>query len=167
MEERRGVPADRSHDIARLAGAFAAQQPDERAPAERMAALNGDSRTHHVTMDGFRLPEAPDVQASVTRLARTLGPWGSEVESGDDDMVGQVPGLVRIAAVDTAAWPGLRSTPATPGTDGGHAARAAAEAAFEGRAALAEAVVLFRDRIQRVVEGPAPGDDLPSPEPFD
>jgi len=44
--ERRGSPADRSHDIARLAAAFAAHRPDEGALAERMAVPNGSSRVH-------------------------------------------------------------------------------------------------------------------------
>ena len=165
--ERRGVPADRTHDIARLAGAFAAQRPGEGALAERMADLNGGSRAHHMTMYEFQPAEVPDVQASVRRLVGTLDLWVSEVEAEDADMAGQVPGLARIAAVDMSAWPDLVSTPVKHKPDQGHAAQAAAEAALAARPALAGAIASFRDRMRRVTEIPAPGEDLPSPSPFD
>ena len=158
--ERRGVPADRSHDIARLAAAFAAQRPDEGALAERMAALNGSSRVHHVTMYEFR---PPDVQAAVARLGGTLDVWVSEIEKQDDDMAGQIPDLARDAAFDMVAWPDLTSTPVLPKADDGNPAQAAAEAALSGRAGLAEAIASFRDRLRRVVDGPpdsTPSDDM-------
>ena len=165
--ERRGVSADRTHDVAKLASAFAMQRPDERALAERMADLNGDSRTHHMTMYDFRLPEATDVQACVRRLAGTLDLWVSEVETEDGNMARQVPGLVRIAAGDMAAWPGLMNTQVTPKTDQGHAAQTSAEAALALRPELAEAIAAIRDRIRQVIEGPEPGEVRPGPSPSD
>ncbi len=150
--ERRGVPADRSHDIAGLAAEFAAQRPNEHALARRMAALNGDSRGHHVAMYEFRPPAVPDVEAAIRRLAGTLDLWASEIEPGTDGMAAQLPGLARIAADQAAAWPSLLSSQVKPKTDEGHPAQAAVEAALEGRRALADAIASFRDGMQRVVD---------------
>ncbi len=159
--ERRGVAADRSHDIARLASAFAAQRPNENALAQEMAALNGDSRSHHTARYRFRPPEVPDARAAVKRLAGTLDLWASEVETGADSMTAQQPALARFAADQAAAWPDLVGVWVQPKADDGHPAQAAAEAALEGRPPLAEAIASFRDRMRRVLEGAAPGDDLP------
>ena len=150
--ERRGVPADRSHDIAGLAAEFAAQRPNEHALAQRMAALNGDSRGHHVAMHEFRPPVVPDVEAAVGRLAGTLDLWASEIEPGTDGMAAQLSGLAHIAADQAAAWPGQLSAQVKPKTDEGHPTQAAVEAALEGRPVLAEAIASFRDRMQRVVD---------------
>jgi len=149
--ERRGVPADLSHDIARLAGAFAVQRPDESALAERMAALNGGSRTDHMAMYRFSPPDVSHVQAAVARLAGILDLWAFEIEQRDDDMAGHIPELARVAEFDMAAWPDHISSPVTPKTDEGHPARAAAEAALEGRPALADAVASFRDRMRGLI----------------
>ena len=130
-----------------------------------MAALNGDSRAHHMTMYEFRPPEVPDVKASVGRLAGTLDLWVLEVETGEDDVAGQVPGLVRIAAVDMAAWHGLVCTPVTPKPDDGHAAQASGEAVLALRPQFAEAIAAFQDRIRRVIEGPQPGEERPDSSP--
>ena len=165
--ERRGVAADRSHDIAGLAAGFGAQRPDESALAQRMAALNGDSRAHHTAMYEFQPPEPPDVRAALRRVAGTLDLWASEIEKRDDRMAGQVTGLARIAAIDMAVWPNHIGTPVTPKADEGHPAQPAAEAALEGRAELGEAIVSFRDRMGRVVDGRAPGEDPSSPPPSD
>ena len=155
--ERRGMPADRSHDIARLASEFAAERPDQGALAERMAALNGDSRAHHVAMHDFRAPEAADVRAAFGRLAGTLDLWASEIETttGRDGMAAQLAGLARFADDRAGIWPDLARAPVLPKGDDGHPAQAAAEAAFEGRMQLVEAIASFRCRMQRVVEGPA------------
>ena len=59
------------------------------------------------------------------------------------------------------------SKPVTPRPDDGHPAQSAAEAVLVGRTELAEAIASFRERVRRVIDGPAPGDDLPSPTPFD
>ena len=151
--ERRGVPADHSHDITRLAGAFAAQRPGEGALAERMAALNGTSRKDHMAMYRFSPPDVPDVQAAVSRLAGTLDLWSLEIERRDDGMAGQIPELARVAAFDMAAWPDHIGTPVIPKTDEGHPSRAAAQAALEGRSALADAVALFQDRVRGLTDG--------------
>ncbi len=151
--ERRGVPADLSHDIARLAGAFAAQRPEESELAERMAALNGTSRTDHMAMYRFSPPDVADVQAAVMRLAGTLDLWAFEIEEREDGMAGQIPELARVAAFDMAAWSDHVSTPVTPKADESHPARAAAEAALEGRAILADAVASFRDRMRGLTGG--------------
>ena len=101
--ERRGVPADRSHDSAGLAAEFGAQRPNDSVLAQRMAALNGDSRGHHMAMYEFRPPAVPNVEAAIRRLAGTLGLWASEIEPGTDGMAAQLPGLAEIA-VDQAAY---------------------------------------------------------------
>ena len=165
--ERRGVPADRSHDIAQLAGAFCAQRPEEGALAERMAALNGGSRTHHVAMYEFRPPGAADVQAALARLAATLDLLASEIETRDDTMAGQIPGLARDATDQARTWSDLVSSPVTPRPDEGHPAQAAVEAALAGRSALARAVTSFRGQVQRLVEAAGPDDDPAHPPPFD
>ena len=165
--ERRGVPADRSHDIAGLAVEFGARRPDESALAAQMAALNGHSRAHRAAMHRFQPPEAPEARAAVERLAATLALWASEVEKRNDAMAEQIHEPVRAAAFYMAAWPDLMSTPVTPRPDDGHLAQAAAEAVLAGRADLAEAIASFRDRIRRVLDDPAAGDDLPSPSPLD
>ena len=156
--ERRGVAADLSHDIAQLADAFAAQRPDESALAERMAALNGGSRRDHMAMYRFSPPDVPDVQAAVVRLAGTLDLLAFEIEERHDGMARQIPELARVAAFDMAAWPDHVSTPVTPKSDVGHPARAAAEAALEGRPTLAEAIASFRDRIRGLIDGENPLD---------
>ena len=165
--ERRGVPADRSDDIAGLAAAFVAQRPDERALAQQMAALNGDSRAHHTAMYRFRPPEEQEARAAVERLAATLALWASEIEKRNDAVAAQFHEPARAAAFYMAAWPDLMSKPVTPRPDDGHPAQSAAEAVLKGRSELAEAIASFRDRVRRVIDGPAPGDDLPSPTPFD
>ena len=165
--ERRGVPADRSHDIAELAGALAAQRPDESALAERMASLNGESRVHHIAMYEFQPPEAPDVIAAIRRLAGTLDLWASEVEKTGDEMGAHVGRLVNSGVDRSGTWPGLVRAPVTPKMDEDEAAQASVEAALEGRPRLAEAIASFRDRMQRALEGPAPSEDLRSPSPFD
>ena len=165
--ERRGVAADRSHDIAWLAGAFAAQRPDESTLAQRMVALNGTSRAHRTARYRFRPPEVPEARAAVERLAGTLDLWASEVETAGSGMTVQQPALARFAADQAAAWPGLVRAAVIPKADDGHPAQAAAEAALDGRAALAEVIASFRDRMRRVLDGSTPADDLPSPSPFD
>ena len=157
--ERRGVPADRSHDSAQLAGAFAAQRPEEGALAERMAALNGGSRAHHVAMYEFRPPHAAEVRAALARLAGTLDLLASEIEIRDDGMAGQIAGLARDGAGQAQAWSDLVNSPVAPRPDEGHPAQAAVEAALAGRPALAGAIASFRGRVQRVADGPAPGDE--------
>ena len=146
--ERRGVPADLSPGITRLAGAFAAQWPDESALAERMAALNGTSRNDHMAMYRFSPPDVADVQAAVARLVGTLDLRAFEIETREDGMAGQISELARVAAFDMAAWSDHISTPVTPKADEGHPARAVAEAALEGRPILAGAVASFRDRMR-------------------
>ena len=152
--ERRGVPADRSNDIAGLAAAFAAHRQDEAALAERMAALNGGGRAHHVAMYEFRPPEAADVKAALTRLAAMIDLWVSEIELRNDIMTAHIPGLARFAASQVNAWSGWLRTPVKPRPNEPGLGQAAAEAALAGRPALAEAVALFRDRVQRVVDDP-------------
>ena len=165
--ERRGVPADRSHDIAELASQFAAERPDQTALAQRMAALNGESRAHHMAMYDFQPPEAPDVTGAVRRLGGTLDLWASEIETADDGMAAQLTGLARFAADRASTWPDLVCVQVQPKAEDSHPAQIAAEAALEGRAELAEAIASFRDRIRRVLEGPAPGEDQPSLSPVD
>ena len=165
--ERRGVPADRSHDIAGLAARFAAERPGQSALARQMAALNGRSRPHHTAMYEFQLPEPSDVRTAVRRLGGTLDLWASEIERADDDMAPELTALVRFAAHRAGTWPAFVDVRAQPKADVGHPAQAAAETALEGRPVLAEAIASFRDRIQHALEGSAPGDDLPSPSPFD
>ncbi len=164
--ERRGVPADRTHDIAGLAAEFGAQRPDESELAQRMTALNGHSRKHHTAMYRFQPPGAAEMEAAIVRLAATLDLWASEIEKRDDGMAGQVPELARTAAFDMAAWPGLLSSPVSPVPTGGGTAQAAAEAVLAGRPLLADAVASFQDGIRRVMDD-EPVDDLPSPTPFD
>ena len=156
--ERRGVSADRSHDVARLADAFAAQRPDEGILAERMAALNGGSRTDHMAMYRFSPPDVRDIQAAVMRLAGTLDLLALEIEQRNDGMAGQIPELAQVAASGLAAWPGHISTPVTPKADDGHPARDAVEAALEGRPVLADAVVEFRDRMRGLSDEENPPD---------
>ena len=165
--ERRGVPANRSHDIAGLAARFAAERPGQSALAQRMAALNGTSRPHHVAMYEFRLPEPPDVRTAVRHLGGTLDLWASEIETADDDMAAQMAGLARLAADRAGTWPDFVDVRAQPKTDVGHPAQAVAEAALEGRSLLAEAITSFRDRIRHVLDDPVPEGDLPSASPFD
>ena len=165
--ERRGVPADRSHDIAGLAARFATERPGQTALAQRMAALNGKSRPHHMAMYEFRLPEPSGVRTAVRRLGGTLDLWASEIETADDDMAAQLTGLARSAADRAGRWPDFVNVRTEPKTDVGNPAQAAAEAALDCQPVLAEAIASFRDRVQRALEVPAPGEDLPSPSPFD
>ncbi len=166
MKRREGA-ADRSHDSGGLTTGFGAQRQDESTLAQRMAALNGDSRAHHAGMYELRPPLVPDVRAAVRRVAGTLDHWAFEIRERNDAMAGKIAGLARVAAIDMAAWPGLTSTPVTPRTDEGHPARTAAEAALEVPAELPEAIASFRDCMEQVSEGPAPGEDLPSLSPGD
>jgi len=163
--ERRGVPADRSHDLASLADALAAQRPDESIVAKQLAALNGDSRAHHTAMDEFRPPEAPDVTTAVRRLAASIDLWASEIETAGDAMTAQMEGLARTAADRAEPWPRLVGASLTPRTDDDRAAQAAA--ALASRPELAAAIASFRDRMRRVLEERAPGEDLPAPSLFD
>ena len=155
--ERRGVPADRSHDIAELAAEFGAQRPDETALAERIAALDGLSRRHHVEIYQFRPPDVSDVKTAVRRLLGTLDLWASEIETGDDDMAGQQAGLARMAAGQGAAWSDRVCAPVKARPDEASPARAAGEAVLAARSALTEALTSFRARMRRVVDGPAAG----------
>jgi len=82
-------------------------------------------------------------------------------------MAAQLAGLAPFADDRAGMWPDLARAPVLPKGDDGHPARAAAEAAFEGRMAIVEAIASFRSRMQRVVEGPAQGNDLSNPSPFD
>ena len=152
--ERRGVPADRSHDIAGLAADFVTQRPGEGELVKRMAVLNGGSRAHHVAMYEFQPPDPADVQAALARLAGTLELLASEIETQDDGMAGQSPDLARDAGGRAGTWPGLMSTPVTPKPDDGHPVQTAAEAVLEGRPALTGAIASFLGRIRRVAHGP-------------
>ena len=165
--ERRGMPADRSHDIARLAVEFGARRPDESALGQRMAALNGESRAHHIAMYEFQPPEGPDVRAAIRRLAGTLDLWASEVETTGDEMAAHLDRLVQSGADRAGTWTGLVSAPINPKTDEDQAAQASVEAALTLRPDLAEAIASFRNRMRRVLDGPALADDQPSPSPFD
>ena len=149
--ERRGVPADRSHDVAGLAAAFAAQRQDQSALAERMAALNGGSRAHHMAMYEFRSPDVAEVKGALTRLAGTIDLWASEIERRNDGMTAHIAELARFATGQVNAWLGLLRAPVTPRPDEPGLGQAAAEAALAGRPALAEAAVSFRERVQRVM----------------
>ncbi len=152
--ERRGVPADRSHDIAKLAAEFAAQRPDETALAERIAALDGVSRRHHVEIYQFRPPGVSDVRAAVRRLLGTLDLWASEIETGDDDMAGRQAVLARMAAKLGAAWSDRVCAPIAAKPDEAGPAQAAGEAVLADRPALADAIASCRDRMLRVADGP-------------
>jgi len=120
-----------------------------------------------MAMYEFRTPEPPDVRTAVRRLGGTLDLWASGIETADDDMAAQLTGLALFAADRNGTWPDLVDMRVQPEADVGHPAQAAVEAALEGRPALAEAIASFRDRIRQAAEGPAPGEDLPSPSPFD
>ncbi|GEM_PF-3461697 len=152
--ERRGLPADRSHDVAELAAEFGAQRPGETELVERIAALNGASRRHHVEMYRFRPPDVSNVKAAVRRLLGTLDLWASVVETGDDDMVGQQAGLARMAARQGVSWSDRACAPVRPKSDEAGPAQAAGEAALADRSALTDAIALFRDRMRRVLDGP-------------
>ena len=91
--ERRGVAADRTHDIAALTAHFSAQRPDQTRLAQQMAALNGGTRMHPTAMYEFQPPPAPHVQAAITRLTRTLNLWANELDTTDNTMAGQIPRL--------------------------------------------------------------------------
>ena len=147
--ERRGVPADHGHDIAELAGVFAARRADEGALAERMAALNGSSRPHHVAMDQFPPPTVAEAEAALARIAGTLDLLASEIEMRKDAMAGQITDLARDAADGSEAWPDLVTTPVAPKRDEDHPARTVAEAALSGRPALNSAIASFQGRMRR------------------
>ena len=130
--ERRGGPADRSHDIAQVEGAFCAYQLEEGALTERMVAMNGGSRTHHVAMYEFRPPGVADVQSALAQLTGTLDFLTSEVETRNDGAARQITVVVRDG--DRAkTWSELVSPPVWPKPSEGHPAQAAAEAALAGR----------------------------------
>ena len=162
-----GVPADRGHDIARLAADFVEQRPGESALAERMTALNGTTRRDHVAMYLFSPPGVADVQAALERLAGTLGLLASEIEAQADDMAGQIPGLARFAAGRAGMWLDLLHTPVAPRADEGDPAQLAAETALAGRSALAGAITSFQGRMRRLVEAARPVDDPPDKTPSD
>ncbi len=153
--ERRGVSADRSHDIAELAAEFGARRPEESALVEQMAALDGVSHRQYVATYRFRPPEVRDVEAAVTRLSGTLDLWASEIETRDDDMAEQLAELAQIAADQAAAWSSRVHTPVKPKADEPGPAQAAGEAALAGLPALANAIASFRDRVRQVADSPA------------
>ena len=150
--ERRGVPADRSHDIGGLAAAFAAQRQEEFALAERMAALNGATRARHMATYEFRPPEVAEVKAALTRTAGTIDLWGSEIEGRNDGMTAHIPDLARFAAGQVNGWLDLLRAPVNPRPDEPGLGQAVAEAALAGRPAVAEAAESLRDRMQRVMD---------------
>ena len=154
--ERRGVPADRTHNIARLAEALAAQRPDESILAERLAGLNGASRVHHIAMYEFHPPEAPDVRAAIRRLAGTLDLWALEVEMPGDEMAAYAKRLAQSGADRAETWHRLVRAPVSPKMDEDRAAQSSAEAAFALLPEIADTTAAFRERIWRVLEGPAP-----------
>ena len=149
--ERRGVPADRGHDIAGLAVEFAAQRQDQSALAERMAALNCATRARHMATHELRPPDVPEVKAALTRLAETIDLWASEIERRNDGMTAHIAELARFATGQVNAWLGLLRAPVKPRPDEPGLGQAAAEAALAGRPALAEAAASFRERVQRVM----------------
>lgn len=165
--ERRGVPADRSHDVAELAAAFSAQRPGENALAQRMSDLNSTTRSHHIALYEFRPPKPSDTRAAVQRLAGAIDLWVSEIETTGDAMTARLAGLARSAADRAEPWPRLLSASLAPKTDNDRPSRASADAVLAMRPELSRAIALFWDRIRQVLDGSAPGDGLPTPSPFD
>ena len=153
--ERRGVAADRTHDIAVLTTHFSAQRPDQTHLAQQMAALNGGTRMHPTAMYEFQPPAAPHVHAAITRLTRTLNLWANELDTTDNTMAGQIPRLTRTAASTMTSWPHLIRTPVTPKPDQDPPSQAAAEAALDARTTLCEAIDSFRHRIRQLIAAQA------------
>ncbi|GEM_PF-1934674 len=112
--ERRGARAGCSHDLAGPAAAFGVQRQDRSSLAERMAAINGGSRAHHMAMYEFRPPEVPDMRAALTRLSGTIDLWISGIERRDDGMTARIPGLARFAAAQADRWLVLLRAPVNP-----------------------------------------------------
>ena len=152
--ERRGVPADRSHDVAELAAAFAAQRPGESALARRMSDLNSTTRSHHIAIYEFQPPKPPDTRAAVKRVADGIDLWASEIETTGDAMTAQLAGLARSAVDRAEPWPRLVAASPVPKTDNDQRSRASAEAALALRPDVTKAIAVFLDRMRQVLDGP-------------
>ena len=148
--ERRGVSADRHHDIAKLADAFAKVKPEETALAERLASLNGSSRGHHTAM--YYLLGASsrnDMTAAVRRLCGSLELWADEVQQDlNDGKSKMLPVLARSAGSEADNWMGWLLEPVTPKDDSENRYREPAEAALAGRKGLERAVRQFAQRMR-------------------
>ncbi len=151
--ERRGVPADRSHDVAELAAAFSAQRPGESALAQRMADPNITTRSHHIALYEFQPPEPSNTRVAVKRVADAIGLWASEIETTCDAMTAQLAGLARSAVDRAEPWPRLVAASPVPKTDNHRQSRASAEAALALRPDPTKAIALFRDRMRQVMDG--------------
>ncbi len=69
--KKRGVPTDHTHDISRLADAFAEARPEKTESTQRMFRLNGRNRSHHMAMYDACF-SCGDYRTALTRLTGTL-----------------------------------------------------------------------------------------------
>ena len=148
--ERRGVAADRTHDIAILASTFRNAKPELPELADQLAALNGDSRRDHLAL--YDMGEITIAMAlrGITRLCRTLNLWTTEVTIDplnteiSENMIPQANELAR-RAIHTCldSWQHLLQMPVTPKTDTDSGMKAVSEAILTSRSELIRSVNLL------------------------
>ena len=156
--ERRGVAADRTHDIAILASTFRNTKPEFLELAEQLAALNGDSRRDHLALYDMGEITVPMALKAITRLDRTLNLWTAEVTIDPSDlefsdkMIPQANELAR-RAIHTCldSWQNLLQIPVTPKTDLDSGMKVVGEAILASRSELIKSVNLLGTSLTKLM----------------
>ncbi len=174
--ERRGVAADHTHDVGKLARDFQRVRSGEEELARRMSALNGKSRQHHMALYGDDRVELEDVTLAVDRMCGVLALWADEINpSHADRMSGMSGELASRADEYLGKWLAAVRADVVAKPDEGSLAQEAASAVVDGRRQIEEALTEFRDQVQRYTpapptvptptEDPGPDQDI-MPDPF-
>ncbi len=163
--ERRGVAADHTHDVGKLARDFLRVRPGEEELARRMSALNGRSRLHHLALYDPGNVRLADVNLAVDRLCGVLELWADEIDPSHSDRMSGMSGEFSIRACDYLDdWHAMVRSDIVAKPDDGGLAQEAASAVVDGRRQIEQALANFRDQVQQYVPAP-PTVPAPSQEP--
>ncbi len=148
--ERRGVAADHTHDIGRLARGFLRARPGEVRLAERMSALNGKSHQHHLTLYGGDEFELADVTQAVDRLCGVLTLWADEINPSHADRMSNMAGeLASRASVYQDKWLAAIRMDVVAKPDEGSLEQELASAVVDRRQQIEQAVIGFRNQVRQ------------------
>ena len=175
--ERRGVAADHTHDIGRLARDFLRARPSEEELSARMSSLNGKSHRHHLALYVGNTVEMADVTQAVDRLCGVLTLWADEINPSHADRMSNMAGeLAGWAADYHDEWLATIRADVVAKPDDGSLAQEVASVVVDGRQQIEKALTGFFDQMQRYapspptapepVEEPDPGQGI-MPDPFE
>ena len=153
--ERRGVPADKTHNILSLVSSFAETHPNQTELIRRMEALNGYSKIDNQAPYGDVDANPESYHNAVQRIIRTIDLWVSELKANPDGktMAGIISDLARRGSSKSIRWMNELATPLqAKSDDGGSTAMHCTQAILDRRDDLRQSVGDFEARLSALMQ---------------